>query len=58
MNSVTLLGRVGIDPQVRGNDDHPVVVFSLATNIRYRPKGGDEGEMTTKTDWHNVAIFR
>ena len=56
VNSVTLLGRVGIDPQLRGSEEHPVVIFSLATNLRYRP-GGD-GDYATKTDWHNVAVFR
>ena len=56
VNSVTLLGRVGVDPQLRGTDAHPVVSFSLATNLRYRP--GGQGDYVTKTDWHNVAVFR
>ena len=34
LNQVTLLGRVGQDPQLRGTDAHPVVTFSLATNYR------------------------
>ena len=34
VNSVTLLGRVGVEPQMRGSDAHPVVTFSLATNVR------------------------
>ncbi len=56
LNSVTLLGRVGVDPQLRGTDRHPVVAFSLATNLRYRPDG--QQDYVTKTDWHNVAVFR
>jgi len=32
---VTLLGRVGADPQKRGTEEHPVVVFSLATHQNY-----------------------
>lgn len=32
INQVTLLGRVGGDPQKRGSEEHPVVVFSLATH--------------------------
>lgn len=35
INKVTLLGRVGVDPQKRGTDEHPVVVFSLATHQNY-----------------------
>ena len=59
INSVTLLGRVGVKPQLRGTDAHPVVAFSLATNIRYKPGGADSGsDYVTKTDWHNVAVFR
>lgn len=35
INKVTLLGRVGADPQKRGTDEHPVVVFSLATHQNF-----------------------
>jgi len=35
INKVTLLGRVGADPQKRGTEEHPVVVFSLATHQNY-----------------------
>lgn len=35
INKVTLLGRVGADPQKRGSEEHPVVVFSLATHQNY-----------------------
>ena len=64
LNSVTLLGRVGGTPLLRGSEEHPVVVFSLATNIRYRKAGstgsgtGGVDDYETKTDWHNVAVFR
>ncbi|CAL1293592.1 unnamed protein product [Larinioides sclopetarius] len=36
INHVTLLGRVGIDPQLRGTESKPVVVFTLATNTNYK----------------------
>jgi single-stranded DNA-binding protein len=53
MNSVTLLGRVGLDPQVRGTGEHPVVTFPLATNYRFRPGGAGKdivyASQTTKT---------
>lgn len=39
INQVSLLGRVGGEPQKRGTDKHPVVIFSLATNSRYEPPG-------------------
>lgn len=35
INKVTLLGRVGADPQKRGTEEHPVVVFSMATHQNY-----------------------
>ncbi|XP_058169198.1 enolase-phosphatase E1-like [Anopheles ziemanni] len=55
VNSVTLLGRVGADPQRRGNDDHPVVMFSLATHSNYKY---DSGDWMQKTDWHRVVVFK
>jgi len=58
VNSVTLLGRVGIHPQMRGSEEHPVVSFTLATTIRYKPKNSSFDELVSKTDWHNVAVFK
>ena len=59
MNSVTLLGRVGVEPVLRGTSDHPVVAFSLATNIQYRPGGAGSGnDLVKKTDWHNIVVFK
>jgi len=53
---------VGVDPQLRGTERHPVVAFSLATNLRYKPNADspdtDSEGYVTKTDWHNVAVFR
>lgn len=46
MNRVTLIGRVGGDAQLRGNVDHPVVIFSIATTT---------GQ---KTEWHRVSVFK
>ncbi|XP_050434807.1 single-stranded DNA-binding protein, mitochondrial [Adelges cooleyi] len=54
LNSVTLLGRVGAEPQKRGSEEHPVVVFSLATHQNYI----QNNENTQKTDWHRVVVFR
>merc|ERR1719510_815616 len=58
-NTVTLLGRVGVNPQLRGTETHPVVAFSLATNIQYRPGGATSGnDLVKKTEWHNIVVFK
>lgn len=54
LNSVTLIGRVGSDPQMRGSTGKPVVTFSVATNVSWKT---DEGFWTHRTDWHNIAVF-
>ena len=61
INNVTLLGRVGIDPQLRGSEDKPVTTFSLATNSHWRTGGQDgpgSGDWTHKTEWHNIVVFK
>ncbi|XP_045445319.1 single-stranded DNA-binding protein, mitochondrial [Melitaea cinxia] len=55
INQVTLLGRVGADPQKRGSEDHPVVNFPLATHFSYKYESGD---ILQKTDWHRISVFR
>ncbi|XP_066999731.1 single-stranded DNA-binding protein, mitochondrial [Anabrus simplex] len=55
LNSVTLLGRVGAEPQRRGTDEHPVVTFSLATHSNYKY---ESGEFVQRTDWHRVCVFK
>ncbi|KAI8440331.1 hypothetical protein MSG28_001670 [Choristoneura fumiferana] len=55
INQVTLLGRVGADPQKRGTEAHPVVNFPLATHFNYKYESGD---MLHRTDWHRVSVFR
>lgn len=55
LNQVTLLGRVGGEPQKRGTEQHPVVVFSLATHTNFKDESGD---FTQKTDWHRICIFK
>lgn len=56
LNQVTLLGRVGVDPQLKGTAAHPVVTLSLATNTVTRP--GDGSEMRQRTEWHRISIFK
>ncbi|KAL1489932.1 hypothetical protein ABEB36_013858 [Hypothenemus hampei] len=55
INNVTLLGRVGGDPQKKGTDEHPVVVFSLATHSNYRY---ESGEFMQRTEWHRIVCFK
>ena len=57
MNKVTLLGRVGQDPVLRGNERTPVATFSIATSESWKSKEND-GEYNIKTEWHNIAVFR
>ena len=54
LNSVTLMGRVGTEPVLRGSEEQPVTTFSLATNMYW--KSGSEWR--EKTEWHNIVIFR
>ena len=56
VNKVILLGRVGKDPDVRHLDNNLVVArFPLATDEFFRNKNG---EKTTRTEWHNIVMWR
>ncbi|XP_014674238.1 PREDICTED: single-stranded DNA-binding protein, mitochondrial-like [Priapulus caudatus] len=55
INQVTLLGRVGADPMLRGTEQHPVVIFSMATNMVYTDANQ---ERTQKAEWHRISIFK
>lgn len=54
VNKVTLLGRVGKDPEVRNFEWGKTASFTLATTSRWTTKGGERQE---KTEWHNVKAF-
>jgi single-strand DNA-binding protein len=55
LNKVTLIGRLGKDPEVRNfQNGNKVVNFSLATSERWKDSDGNQKE---RTEWHNVAIF-
>lgn len=49
VNSVTLVGRVGKDPESRMAGETPVASFSLATSEKVK---GEE-----QTQWHQVKVF-
>lgn len=56
VNSVTLIGNVGKDPEVRRmTNGDPVVNLSIATSESWRDKA--TGEKKEKTEWHRVVIF-
>lgn len=54
-NSIQLIGRLGDDPQSRGNDpENPIVVFNMATSESYTNKNGEKVEDTT---WHKITLY-
>jgi single-strand DNA-binding protein len=55
MNQVTLLGRLGKDPEVAYTQGGTAVCkFSLATSEKYKDRNGEQKE---KTEWHNIVIW-
>ena len=56
INSVTLIGNLGGDPEVRRLENGAVVAqLNVATNERYTTK---EGQQVDKTEWHRVVAWR
>lgn len=56
VNKVTLLGRLGKDPEIRRTQDgRPIANLSIATSQSWRDK--NTGERREKTEWHRVVIF-
>lgn len=54
VNRVTLIGRVGKDPEVRSfQNGGKIASFSVATSERWKNKAGEPQE---KTEWHNVCV--
>ena len=51
-NQITLIGRLGQEPQLRNNN---FITFSLATNRSYADA---DGGLVKQTDWFNVAVSR
>lgn len=55
MNKVTLIGRLGKDPETKTLDGgNSVTSFSLATTEKYKNKAG---EYQDATEWHNVTMW-
>lgn len=56
LNKVTLIGRLGKDPEVRYTPDNNAVTnITLATSDRYKDK--NTGEQKETTEWHRVVFF-
>lgn len=56
INKVTLVGRLGKDPEVRHFDNNSSVCnFTVATSESYTDR---EGKRIEQTEWHNLAIWR
>ncbi len=55
LNKVTLIGRLGADPEVRYMPAGGAVAnITLATNFRWKDKAGERKETT---EWHRVVFF-
>lgn len=56
VNKVTLIGRLGADPDIRTLENGVQVGrFSVATSDNYRDKAGEWQE---QTEWHDVVVWR
>lgn len=56
VNKVTLIGRLGKDPEVRTLDNGTFVArISIATDESYKDR---QGVWQTLTEWHNVILWR
>jgi single-strand DNA-binding protein len=53
-NSVTLIGNLGKDPEVKTFGESKKASFSLATNDSFK---NAKGEKVEDTQWHNVVIW-
>lgn len=54
MNQITLLGRLGQDPETRTVGSTTVTNFSLATSETWKDKSGQKQE---RTEWHRCQIW-
>ena len=55
VNKVTLIGRLGQDPEIRFTGDGAAVAsFSVATNESWKDQSG---EIQDRTEWHRVVMY-
>jgi single-strand DNA-binding protein len=55
INKITLIGRIGNDPEVKNVGETKVGRLSLATSESYKDKNG---EFQESTEWHNIVLWR
>jgi single-strand DNA-binding protein len=56
VNKVTILGRLGKDPEMKGfNNGNSVANFSIATSEEWKDK--TTGEKKSNTEWHNIVAY-
>jgi single-strand DNA-binding protein len=56
LNKVTLIGRLGKDPEVKNlTNGSAVANFSVATSEKWKDKRS--GEAQEKTEWHNIVVW-
>ncbi len=56
LNKVMIIGRLGKDPEFRTTANGVAMAkFSVATDEKRR---GDNGELTSTTEWHRVVLWR
>jgi single-strand DNA-binding protein len=53
-NSVTLIGHLGKDPDVKTYGASKKAIFSIATSDSYK---NQKGEKIQDTQWHNIVIW-
>jgi single-strand DNA-binding protein len=54
-NSIRLVGKLGLDPEVRTFDNNKKKArISIATNETYK---NNKGEKVTETQWHTLIIW-
>ena len=54
VNQITLIGNMGKDMKVVGQDSNPVCNFSVCTNYEYKNKAG---EKVSEAEWTRVVAF-
>lgn len=57
VNSMTLVGNLGADPEIRFMPDGtPTATLTIATTDKWKDKAS--GETKEKTEWHRVVFFK
>ena len=54
VNSITLIGNLGADPELKTVGDSTLAKLRIATSERYKDRSGEQQE---KTQWHSVVFW-